>query len=59
LFDGEISSILASPRGFLPSLDQLIRSGEHLRRNLNADLLRRLQINHQLKLCGLLDWKFE
>jgi hypothetical protein len=52
---GEISSILASQLGFLPSLDQPIRSGEHLRRNLNADLLCRLEIDHQLELRRLLD----
>jgi hypothetical protein len=34
-----ISSILASLLGFLPSLDQPIRSGEHLRRNYQIDLL--------------------
>src|SRR5262249_7530673 len=32
----DVSSILAAPLGFLLSLDQPIRSGEHLRRNLNA-----------------------
>jgi hypothetical protein len=36
---GEFSSILASLLGFLPSLDQPIRSGEHLRRNYQIDLL--------------------
>jgi len=30
----------------LLSLDQLIRPGEHLRRNRQADLLRRLEIDH-------------
>src|SRR4029453_3987887 len=34
-----ISSILASLLGFLPSLDQPIRSGEHLRRNYQIDFL--------------------
>jgi hypothetical protein len=53
--DGEISSIPASLLGFLPSLDQAIRSGEHLRRNRQSDLLRRLQIDHQLELRRLLD----
>ena len=36
------------------SLDQLVRPGEHLRRNRQADLLRRLQIDHQLELRRLL-----
>src|SRR4030095_2557847 len=51
-------SVKSWPRGFLPSLDQPIRSGEHLRRNRQADLLRRLEIDHQLKLRGLLHRKF-
>ena len=37
------------------SLDQPIRSGEHLRRDRQADLLRSLEINHQLELRRLLD----
>jgi hypothetical protein len=49
------SSFLASPLGFLPSLDQLIRPGEHFRRDRQADLLCRLEINHELKLRRLLD----
>src|SRR5262245_34062066 len=45
------------PHAFcLFSFDQLTRSGEHLRRDLNADLLRRLEIDHQLKLRRLLQW---
>jgi hypothetical protein len=40
-------------------LDHLVRSPKHLLRNRQSDLLCRPQINHQLKLCGLLDWKFE
>ena len=39
----------------LKSLDQPIRSGEHLRRNRDADLLCRLEIDHQLELHWLLD----
>src|SRR5207344_248833 len=39
------------------SLDQLGRSGEHLWRNRHADLLRRLEIDHELKLRRLLDRK--
>src|SRR5262249_37992815 len=34
-------------------LDQPIRSGEYLRRNCHADLLCRLEINHELKLGWL------
>jgi hypothetical protein len=47
-------SILASLLGFLPSLDQPIRSGEQLRRNRQTDLLGRLEIDHQLELRRLL-----
>src|SRR5262249_45250963 len=36
------------------SFDQPIRSGEHLRRNLNADLFRCPKVNNKLKLRGLL-----
>ena len=50
---GEISSILASPLVFLPSLDHLIRSREHVRWNRHADLLGGLQIDHELKLLRL------
>ena len=41
--------------GFVPLLDQPIRSGEHFRRNRQADLLGSLEIDHQLKLGRLLD----
>jgi hypothetical protein len=51
---GEFSSILASLLGFLPSLDQPIRSGEHLRRDRQADLLSRFQIDDELELLRLL-----
>ena len=51
------SSILASLLGFVPSLDQPIRPGEHLRWNRQTDLFRCLEIDHQLKLGGLLDGK--
>src|SRR5262245_54013563 len=37
------------------SLDQLGRPGEHLRRNRQTDLLRRLEIYHQLELRWLLN----
>ncbi len=40
--------------GFLPSLDQPIRSGEHLRRNRQADLLGGFQIDDELKCLRLL-----
>jgi hypothetical protein len=46
---GENSSILASPLGFLPSLDQPIRPGEHLRWNRQTDLPRRAQTACQRK----------
>src|SRR5262249_57893995 len=36
------------------SLNQLGRPSKHLRRNRNADLLRRLEIDHQLELRRLL-----
>jgi hypothetical protein len=42
LAEGENSSIQAAQLGFLPSLDQPIRSGEHLRRDRQADLLAEL-----------------
>jgi hypothetical protein len=54
LFDGEFNSILGSPLGFVPSLDQPIRSGEHLRRNRQPDVLRSFEIDHQLELSRLL-----
>jgi hypothetical protein len=38
-------------------LDHLVRSEQHVRRNREADLLRRFQIDHQLKLRRLLDWQ--
>ena len=40
----------------LPLLDQLIRLCQHTRWYHNADLLRSLEIEQQLKLHGLLDW---
>jgi hypothetical protein len=39
LSEGEFSSILASLLVFLPSLDYLVRSRQHVRRNREADLL--------------------
>jgi hypothetical protein len=53
LTEGEFSSILAEQLGFLPSLDYFIRSIQHRLRDRHADLLRRLQIDHQLKPCRL------
>ena len=37
------------------SFDHPIRSGQHIRRNRQADLLRRFQIDDELELLGLLD----
>jgi hypothetical protein len=51
--DGEINSILASPLRFLCSLDHLIRSGQHVGRNREADLLGGFQIDDELKLRRL------
>jgi hypothetical protein len=42
---------------YLPSLDHLIRPVQHGLRNRQTDLLCRLEINHQLKLRGLLHRK--
>ena len=39
----------------LLSFYDFIRSRQHIRRNRQADLLRRFQIDHQLKLGRLLD----
>ena len=54
---GEFNSILASPLGFLPSLDHLICPIQHRLRNVQADLLRRLEIDHQLDLIDPLHWQ--
>ena len=51
---GEISSILASPLGFLPSLDHFIRPREQFRRKCQSDLFRCLQVDDELKLRCLL-----
>src|SRR5262245_62839784 len=53
LFDGEYSSILAAPLGFLPSLDHLIRPRQHIRRNRQADLFGGLEIDDELELGRL------
>ena len=42
-------------RGFSALLDHLVGPREHIGRNRQADLLRRFEIYHQLKLRGLLD----
>jgi hypothetical protein len=55
LIGEEFSSILASPLGFLPSLDHFSRSIQHRLRNRQTDLLGRFQIDHELKLGRLLD----
>src|SRR5215475_10133656 len=57
LIDGEFNSILAAQLGFLLSLDHFIRSIQQRLRNGETDLLRCFQIDHQLKLRGLLDGK--
>jgi predicted DNA-binding antitoxin AbrB/MazE fold protein len=41
----------------LPSLDYPVRSRQHTRRNRQADLLRRLEVDHKFKLRRLLDRK--
>jgi hypothetical protein len=53
LLDGEFSSILASPLGFLPSLDHFICPRQHIRRNRQTDLLGRFEIDDELELRGL------
>jgi hypothetical protein len=58
LFVGEISSILASSLGFLPSLDHPVRSRQNIRRNRQADLLRRFEIDDELEFDRLLEGKF-
>src|SRR4030095_1956072 len=50
----EISSILASLLGFLPSLHHFIRPREKFRRECQTDLFRCLQVDHKLKLRRLL-----
>ena len=51
LFDGEISSILAAPLIFLPSLDHFIRSRKKFG-ECQSDLFRCLQVDHKLKLVA-------
>ena len=41
----------------LDHLMTLIRSRQHIRRNRQTDLLRGFQVDHQLKLRGLLHWQ--
>jgi hypothetical protein len=41
----------------LKSLDHLIRPRERFRRNRQADLLRRFQIDNELELRRLFDWQ--
>ena len=40
------------------SFDHFDRPCQHVRRNRQADLLRRFKVDHQLKLRWLLDWYF-
>src|SRR5215831_19225443 len=37
--------------------NDFIRPRQHIRRNRQADLLRRLEVDDQLELCRLLDWQ--
>src|SRR5215831_12417580 len=37
--------------------NDFIRSRQHIRRDRQADLLRRLEVDDQLELCRLLDWQ--
>src|SRR5262249_45601554 len=39
------------------SLNDLIRSRQHVRRNRESDLLGGSEIDHQFKFCWLFDWK--
>ena len=57
LIDGEISSILGSPLGFLRLLDHSVRPHQHIRRNRQTDLLSRFQINDELEFRRLFDWE--
>ena len=52
--EGEFNSILASLLGFVPSLDHIVRSRQHIRRNRQAHLLGGLKVDHQLKFRRLL-----
>ena len=49
-----IFNSVLSTRYSVLSFDQPIRPGEHLQRNCHADLLRRLQVNDELKISHLL-----
>ena len=49
----QFNPVLALPRGFLRSLDDLVRSRQHIRRNRQADLLRRFEVDNQLELGRL------
>ena len=57
LIDGENNSILASPLGFLPSLNHLVRPIQQRLRNRQADLLGCFQIDDELELLRLLHRK--
>src|SRR5262245_57682150 len=58
IFLSFFSSNPKSKIGNLKSFDHLVRPRQHVRRNLLADLLFRLQIDDQLKLHWVLDRKF-
>ena len=53
-FVGEINSILVLPLRFLCSLDHLIRSRQYIRRDRQADLLSRFEIDNEIEFCWLL-----
>ena len=55
--EGEFSSILAAPLGFLLSLHHSVRSRQHVRRYRQADLFGSFQINDELKFYRLLCWQ--
>jgi hypothetical protein len=55
MIDGEFSSILASPLRVVLSLDYPIRPRQHIWRNGQTDLFRRLEIDHQLEFPSLLE----
>jgi len=55
MIEGEISSILASQFVFPASSNHLIRSGQYIRRNRQADVLCGFQVYDEFELRRLLD----
>ena len=47
---------LLSVLSLFSSLEDLIRSRQHIGRNCQPDLLGGFEINYELELCRLLDW---